>query len=224
MARDSRLFGTTSSVGDSFESELATKPGPRSSIIRARILSETEAPPARKPESVALDDRNTTSIAVLPFEDLSGGGSQAHLADGLAEDLITELSRYRHLRVVSRHSSFAFRGQNRKIEDIAKSSTRSLSSKAAFASAASSFACRFSWPMVRPGNRSLLRGTIATSMTSWRFWTTSSRPLSPASHSISMLPLDHIDSMQQSTDWHIANFCMLEAFGKQGMRREREPS
>jgi TolB-like protein/Tfp pilus assembly protein PilF len=83
------------------------------------MLSKTETPPPQKKESICLSDRNTTSIAVLPFTDLSGGESQTHLADGLAEDLITELSRYRHLRVVSRHSSFAFRGQHRKIEDIA---------------------------------------------------------------------------------------------------------
>jgi TolB-like protein/Tfp pilus assembly protein PilF len=102
-----------------FESEIGTKPGPEIEHLRSRILSETEAPSAHIKESIVQSGANTTSIAVLSFEDLSGSESKAHLADGLAEDLIIELSRYRHLRVVSRHSSFAFQGQHRKIEDIA---------------------------------------------------------------------------------------------------------
>jgi adenylate cyclase len=51
------------------------------------------------------------SIAVLPFENMSGDPEQAYFADGLAEDLITGLSRVSWLFVIARNSSFVFRGE-----------------------------------------------------------------------------------------------------------------
>ena len=50
------------------------------------------------------------SIAVLPFANLSGETHQQYFCDGLTEDIITELSRFRQLQVVSRNSSSRFRG------------------------------------------------------------------------------------------------------------------
>lgn len=50
------------------------------------------------------------SVAVLPFDNMSGDASQTYIADGLSEDLITALSKYHWLRVVARNSSFAFKG------------------------------------------------------------------------------------------------------------------
>lgn len=46
-------------------------------------------------------------VAVLPFSDLSDGAGDRHLAQGIAEDVTTELSRFRALRVIARHSAFA---------------------------------------------------------------------------------------------------------------------
>src|SRR5262249_17277976 len=51
------------------------------------------------------------SIAVLPFDNLSGDGEQDYFADGVVEDIITALSRVRWLFVIARNSSFAFRGR-----------------------------------------------------------------------------------------------------------------
>jgi TolB-like protein/Tfp pilus assembly protein PilF len=51
------------------------------------------------------------SIAVLPFQNLSADAAQDHFADGMAEEIITALSRIRWLFVVARNSSFAYRGQ-----------------------------------------------------------------------------------------------------------------
>ena len=48
---------------------------------------------------------------MLPFENMSGDPEQAYFADGLAEDLITGLSRVSWLFVIARNSSFAFRGE-----------------------------------------------------------------------------------------------------------------
>ena len=51
------------------------------------------------------------SIAVLPFVNMSADTQQEYFSDGLTEDIITELSRFRSLFVIARNSSFAFRGQ-----------------------------------------------------------------------------------------------------------------
>jgi TolB-like protein len=60
------------------------------------------------------------SIAVLPFENMSSDTEQSYFADGLAEDLITDLSRVPGLLVIARHSSFFFREQKLNISQIAK--------------------------------------------------------------------------------------------------------
>lgn len=51
------------------------------------------------------------SIAVLPFDNMSGDPEQEYFADGIADDIITELSRFRELFVIARNSSFTYKGQ-----------------------------------------------------------------------------------------------------------------
>jgi adenylate cyclase len=58
------------------------------------------------------------SIAVLPFENMSGDPEQAYFADGLAEDLISGLSRVSWLFVLARNSSFALRGEKLDVRSI----------------------------------------------------------------------------------------------------------
>lgn len=60
------------------------------------------------------------SIAVLPFENIGADPAQEYLSDGIAEELLNLLTRVRELRVSPRSSSFAFRGQNLGVSDIAK--------------------------------------------------------------------------------------------------------
>ena len=60
------------------------------------------------------------SIAVLAFDNMSGDAEQEYFSDGLAEDIITELSRFSELFVIARNSSFAFKGQAVDIKDAAK--------------------------------------------------------------------------------------------------------
>jgi len=62
-------------------------------------------------QSVSAADRATgkPSIAVLPFVNMSGDPEQEYFAEGIAEDIITELSRYRSLFVIARNSSFAYK-------------------------------------------------------------------------------------------------------------------
>ncbi len=66
-------------------------------------------PVAGSPPGSALGELALTSLAVLPFEDLSPGGGHAYLGDGIAETLISGLSRLGSLRVVARTSAFGFR-------------------------------------------------------------------------------------------------------------------
>jgi adenylate cyclase len=58
----------------------------------------------------ALPLPNKPSIAVLPFDDLSGERDQEYFADGMVEEIITALSRMRWLFVIARNSSFAYKG------------------------------------------------------------------------------------------------------------------
>lgn len=60
------------------------------------------------------------SIAVLPFLNLSEDVEQAYLADGMTEDLITGLAANRYLSVVSRNSTFAYKGQSPDIREVGR--------------------------------------------------------------------------------------------------------
>jgi len=60
------------------------------------------------------------SIAVLAFENLSGDTEQEYFADGIAEDLITELSRLRWLQVTARNSSFTYKGQSVDLRQVGR--------------------------------------------------------------------------------------------------------
>ena len=59
------------------------------------------------------------SVTVLPFINVSGDSEQDHLAEGLTDDLITELSKVSGLFVIARHSVFALKGNAGKTEDVA---------------------------------------------------------------------------------------------------------
>jgi adenylate cyclase len=60
------------------------------------------------------------SIAVLPFQNMSGDPEQEYFADGIAEDVLTTLSKIQELVVIARNSSFAFKGQTRDIREIGR--------------------------------------------------------------------------------------------------------
>ena len=72
----------------------------------------------KSPIQAAVPSR--PSIAVLPFTNMSGDPEQQYFSDGITEDIITELSRFRELMVISRTSSFAFRGKAAPIAEVAR--------------------------------------------------------------------------------------------------------
>jgi adenylate cyclase len=78
------------------------------------------ADPIRAEDKALPKEHDRSSIAILAFENLSGDPEQEYFADGIAEDIITELSRFRDLVVVARHSSFAFKGKSVPVQQIGR--------------------------------------------------------------------------------------------------------
>ena len=74
----------------------------------------------REPADVAVEIPTGPSIAVLPFENLSGDPSQDFFADGITEEIINDLTRFPGLRVISRHSTFKYKGQAADIRDVGR--------------------------------------------------------------------------------------------------------
>jgi len=85
--------------------------------VRAYRL-RTAAAPAARAAAAALPDK--PSIAVLPFENMSGEPEQDFFADGITEDIITELSRYSNLFVIARNSTFTYKGKHAKVQDVGR--------------------------------------------------------------------------------------------------------
>jgi TolB-like protein len=65
-------------------------------------------------------ERAKASIAILPFNNMSGDPDQDHLGDGISEDIISELSRFRDILVIARNSSFQFRGKANDLAEVVK--------------------------------------------------------------------------------------------------------
>ena len=81
-----------------------------------RLRLEDSAPAAEARQAPAAKP----AVAVLAFENLSGDPGQDYFADGIAEDIISELSRFRHLKVIARSSSFAFHDKDQTAPKIAE--------------------------------------------------------------------------------------------------------
>jgi adenylate cyclase len=81
-----------------------------------RVLPEGS--PSKIQPSVFSTDR--PSIAVLPFENLSGDPQQEYLVDGITEEIITSLSRVRWIFVIARNSTFAYKGRPVDVRQAAK--------------------------------------------------------------------------------------------------------
>jgi TolB-like protein len=74
--------------------------------------------PVLSDKVLSLSDK--PSIAVLPFNNLSGDPEQEYFSDGMSDDLITELSKISGLLVIARNSSFAYKGTSTDIREIAR--------------------------------------------------------------------------------------------------------
>jgi len=84
-----------------------TAPGGAREAASARV-AEAEGPPDKP------------SIAVLPFDNMSGDAEQEYFADGMVEEIITALSRFKSLFVIARNSSFTFKGKAVDIKEVGR--------------------------------------------------------------------------------------------------------
>src|SRR6478672_576828 len=101
-------------VGDVAENSLpATITATRSALLQAAGRG------AAKPAAGPLTPPDRSSIAVLPFENMSCEPDQEYFADGLTEDIITGLSRQPWFSVIARNSSFTYKGQAVDVRDVA---------------------------------------------------------------------------------------------------------
>src|SRR5439155_596773 len=81
------------------------------SAVASNLILDAKAP-------LPLPDK--PSIAVLPFQNMSGDPEQDYFADGIVEDIITALSRFKSLFVIARNSSFAYKGKSVDIKQVGR--------------------------------------------------------------------------------------------------------
>jgi adenylate cyclase len=86
-------------------------------VFRLGPLSSS-AQPIAPPAALPLPDK--PSIAVLPFQNMSGDPEQEYFADGMVEEIITALSRIRWLFVIARNSSFTYKGQAVDVKQVGR--------------------------------------------------------------------------------------------------------
>ncbi len=86
--------------------------------VRAYHVDQQPANSDSEASSPGRADKPT--IAVLPFNNMSGDPEQEYFSDGITEDIITALSKYRWLNVVARNTTFGFKGQSPNIAEISR--------------------------------------------------------------------------------------------------------
>ena len=131
----SRITAARHAVGDSGEKQRLIRTVPRKGHRFVGEVREHERSPdectARPAASVAPLDQvgqprpaltlpNRPSIAVLPFNNMSGDPEQEYFADGMVEEIITALSRVRWLFVIARNSSFTYKGRAADVKQVGR--------------------------------------------------------------------------------------------------------
>ena len=81
---------------------------------------ETWLGAASDPDDGHLADRARVSIAVLPFVNMSSDREQEYFSDGITEDVITDLSRWKTIAVASRNSTYRFKGQRVDVQAVGR--------------------------------------------------------------------------------------------------------
>src|SRR5205085_9849011 len=90
-------------------------------VYRVRLATNDDArrpTPTDSAPMLALPDK--PSIAVLPFQNMSGDPDQEYFADGMVEEIITALSRIRWLFVIARNSTFTYKGKAVDVKQVAR--------------------------------------------------------------------------------------------------------
>jgi adenylate cyclase len=120
-----RLNAVRAAIGDTGEEQRLIKTLPRKGfrfVGQVRETREVADPnPRDAPESaLALPDKPSIAIAVLPFENMSGDPEQEYFADGMVEEIITALSRFKLAFVIARNSSFTYKGKAVNVKQVGR--------------------------------------------------------------------------------------------------------
>src|SRR6202171_6212589 len=126
-ALTTRLNAARSAIGDSGEEQRLIKTLPRKGFRFVGPVREAQggtgpavADNTVEPEKPTLTLPDKPSIAVLPFTNLSSDPEQEYFADGMVEDIITALSRFKALFVIARNSSFVYKGRAVDVKQIGR--------------------------------------------------------------------------------------------------------
>jgi TolB-like protein len=122
-ALTTRINAVRAVLGDSGGEQRLIKTIPRKGIRFVGAVREEQAGAASTPEReprLGFAGPDRASIAVLPFTNIGGDVEQEYFADGMAEEIITELSRCKWLFVIARNSSFSYKGKSVDVRQIGR--------------------------------------------------------------------------------------------------------
>jgi TolB-like protein len=114
---EQQLIRTLHKRGFRFVGEVEDSSGPATTAPASEDAAALV--PMAEPARMAFALPDKPSIAVLPFQNMSGDPDQEYFADGLTEDIITGLSRQPWFFVIARNSSFAYKGEAVDVRDVA---------------------------------------------------------------------------------------------------------
>lgn len=83
------------------------------------VSTGTKGKRPRPPDGVTVEARRP-SVAVLPFDNMGGDSEQEYFADGVVEDIITALSRFKDFAVIARNSSFVYKGRAVDVREVSR--------------------------------------------------------------------------------------------------------
>ena len=89
-------------------------------VSRVRLKDVQKPASTSRRERAGKQDARRPSIAVLPFANMSGDPEQEFFTDGITEDILTELSRFHELMVISRNSTFTYKGKAVNVREVAR--------------------------------------------------------------------------------------------------------
>ena len=121
-----RINAARKAIGDSGQEQRLIRTVPRKGFRFVGVVSiaaenATREVPARTATTrIPLPLPDKPSIAVLPFDNISGDPEQEYFADGLVEEIITALSRFRQLFVIARNSTFTYKGQAVDVKQVGR--------------------------------------------------------------------------------------------------------
>jgi TolB-like protein len=120
-----RINAARQAIGDTGEEQRLIRTVPRKGFrfvgvvtCEAENVKDVPGSTATTPRPLPLPDK--PSIAVLPFDNMSGDREQEYFADGMVEEIITALSRFRQLFVIARNSTFTYKGRAVDVKQVGR--------------------------------------------------------------------------------------------------------